>query len=80
MARSSSASMSPDSTPWVSHAGSWLCHRSVCPRTRWPLRFAAATSSSAAEKSSSPRTGSITSHFITFSAVIELNSVPTRAR
>jgi hypothetical protein len=58
----------------VSHAGSWLCHTSVWPRTIWPWARAWATSRSAAEKSRTPRCASTLSHFIAFSGVTLLNS------
>jgi hypothetical protein len=80
MSRSSSGVISPDSTPPVSQAGSWLCQTSTWPRTAWRLSRAKATSSSAGPKFSWPGCGSIVSHFMTFSAVTLLNSVAIRSR
>ena len=49
------SSSSSVNVPEVSHAGSWLCHTSVWPRTTWRWARAWATSRSAAEKSRTPR-------------------------
>lgn len=60
--------------------GVWLCQTSVCPCTCWPFCVAKSTIASAPDQLNWFWLGSVASHFMAFSAVIWLNSVPAMFR
>src|SRR5450830_112186 len=66
--------------PCSSHTGFWLCQSRAWPRTCCPCSSAKATTASAAAKSYWSRPGWMSSHFIWFSGVTELNSAASTPR
>jgi hypothetical protein len=56
--------MLPFATPVVSQVGSWLCHKSLYPRTRRRCASAKPTRASAPDQLNTPCSGSTTCHFI----------------